>query len=140
MLNSAEQDNYPAHKWYNANNCSTYIRMVNITFERLKARNVVICQRFSVSLITWACIWINKSTYSVMNKSFSLVCINRGLFMNVDISKDAKSKSTSNMIPNMLVFIIVICMLWFELTLPPLIKIILKWRKRCIRLPWWDAF
>ena len=28
----------------------TYIRMVNITFERLKAGNVVICQRFSVSV------------------------------------------------------------------------------------------
>ena len=32
-------------------------------------------------------------------------CINRGLFVNVDISKDAKSKLTSNMIPNMRVFI-----------------------------------
>ena len=31
--------------------------------------------------------------------------------MNVDISKDAKNKLTSNMIPNMRVFIIVMSML-----------------------------
>ena len=38
--------------------------------------------------------------------------------MNVDILKDAKSKLTSNMMPNLRVSIIVMSMLWFELTLP----------------------
>ena len=42
--------------------------------------------------------------------------------MNVDIFKDATSKLTSNMIPNMRVFILVMSMSLFELTLPPLIK------------------
>ena len=46
--------------------------------------------------------------------------------MNVDILKDAKSKLTSNMIPNMRVFILVMSMSLFEITLPPLIKIMLK--------------
>ena len=40
--------------------------------------------------------------------------------MNVDIFKDATSKLTSNIIPNMRVFILV--MSYFELTLPSLIK------------------
>ena len=42
--------------------------------------------------------------------------------MNVDIFKDAISKLTSNIIPNMRVFILVISMSLFELTLPSLIK------------------
>ena len=46
--------------------------------------------------------------------------------MNVVILKDAKSKLTSNMIPNMRVFIFAMYMLWLELTLPWLIKIVLK--------------
>ena len=39
------------------------------------------------------------------------MCINKGLSRNVDISKDTKSRPTSNMIPNMLVFVIVMDML-----------------------------
>ena len=46
--------------------------------------------------------------------------------MNVDIFKDAPSKLTSNIIPNMRVFILVMSMSEFELTLPSLIKIMLK--------------
>ena len=46
--------------------------------------------------------------------------------MNVDILKDSKSKLTSNMMPNMRVIIIVMLMLRFELTLPYLIKAMLK--------------
>ena len=42
--------------------------------------------------------------------------------MNVDIFKDATSKLTSNIIPNMRVFILVMSMSLFELTLPSLIK------------------
>ena len=42
--------------------------------------------------------------------------------MNVDIFKDATSKLTSNIIPNMRVFILVLSMSLFELTLPSLIK------------------
>ena len=42
--------------------------------------------------------------------------------MNVDILKDATSKVTSNIIPNMRVFILVMSMSLFELTLPSLIK------------------
>ena len=38
--------------------------------------------------------------------------------MNMDILKDAKSKLTSNMIPNMPEFIFAMSMLRFELTLP----------------------
>ena len=38
--------------------------------------------------------------------------------MNVYILKDAKRKLTSNMMPNMGEFIIVMYMLWFELALP----------------------
>ena len=34
--------------------------------------------------------------------------------MNVDILKDAKSKVTSNMIPNMRVFILVMSMAYFK--------------------------
>ena len=39
------------------------------------------------------------------------MCINRGLSKNVDILKDAISRPTSNMIPNILVFVIVMDML-----------------------------
>ena len=42
--------------------------------------------------------------------------------MNVGISKDATSKLTSNIIPNMRVFILVMSMSEFELTLPSFIK------------------
>ena len=42
--------------------------------------------------------------------------------MNVDIFKDATSKLTSNIITNMRVFILVVSMSLFELTLPSLIK------------------
>ena len=42
--------------------------------------------------------------------------------MNVDIFEDATSKLTSNIIPNMRVFIFVMSMSYFELTLPSLIK------------------
>ena len=42
--------------------------------------------------------------------------------MNVDIFKDATSKLTSNIIPNMRVFVLVMSMSLFELTLPSLIK------------------
>ena len=42
--------------------------------------------------------------------------------MNVDIFKDATSKLTSNIIPNMRMFILVMSMSLFELTLPSLIK------------------
>ena len=45
------------------------------------------------------------------------MCKDRGLSTNVDILKDAISEPTSNMIPNMLVFVIVMSMLmrWFIL-------------------------
>ena len=43
--------------------------------------------------------------------------------MNVDIFKDTTSKLTSNIIPNMRMFILVMSMSWFELTLQSLIKI-----------------
>ena len=46
--------------------------------------------------------------------------------MNVDILKDSKSNLTSNMMPNMRVIIIVMLILRFELTLPYLIKTMLK--------------
>ena len=42
--------------------------------------------------------------------------------MNVDFFKDASSKLTSNIIPNMRMFILVMSMSYFELTLPSLIK------------------
>ena len=42
--------------------------------------------------------------------------------MNVDKLKDATNKLTSNIIPNMRVFILVMSMSQFELTLPSLIK------------------
>ena len=42
--------------------------------------------------------------------------------MNVDIFKDATSKLTSNIMPNMRMFILVMSMSLFELTLPSLIK------------------
>ena len=42
--------------------------------------------------------------------------------MDVDIFKDATSKLTSNIISNMRMFILVMSMSKFELTLPPLIK------------------
>ena len=42
--------------------------------------------------------------------------------MNVDIFKDATSRLTSIIIPNMRVFILVMSMSLFALTLPPLIK------------------
>ena len=42
--------------------------------------------------------------------------------MNVDIFKEATSKLTSNIKQNMRVFILVMSMSLFELTLPPLIK------------------
>ena len=42
--------------------------------------------------------------------------------MNADIFKDATSKLTLNMIPHMHVFILVMSMSEFELTLPSLIK------------------
>ena len=42
--------------------------------------------------------------------------------MNVDFFKDATSKLTSNIIPNMRMFILVMSMSEFELALPSLIK------------------
>ena len=42
--------------------------------------------------------------------------------MNVDIFKDATSKLTSNIIPNMRVLILVMSMSYFKLPLPSLIK------------------
>ena len=42
--------------------------------------------------------------------------------MNMDIFKDATSKLTSNIIPNMSMFILVMSMSYFDLTLPSLIK------------------
>ena len=42
--------------------------------------------------------------------------------MNEDIFKDATSKLTSNIIPNMRAFILVMSMSYIELTLPSLIK------------------
>ena len=42
--------------------------------------------------------------------------------MNVDIFKDQTSKLTSNIIPNMRVFILIMSMSKFELTLPSVIK------------------
>ena len=42
--------------------------------------------------------------------------------MNVDIFKEATSKLTSNIKQNMRVFILVMSMSLFELTLPPLIE------------------
>ena len=63
---------------------------------------------------------LNDGIYSHMNLCFSLACINRGLSTNVDVLKDVRSKPTSNMIQNMLVFVFGIYMLWFELTLQQL--------------------
>ena len=41
---SAEHKIYPAHKCLNANNCIlTFISMINITPERLKAINLSVC-------------------------------------------------------------------------------------------------
>ena len=50
------------------------------------------------------------------------MCINSGLFINVDIFKDATNKLTSNIIPNIRVFILVMPMSLFELTLPSLFQ------------------
>ena len=50
--------------------------------------------------------------------------------------KDATSKLTSNIIPNMRMFILVMSMSYFELTLPSLINNYAKtWLNQCIRLP-----
>ena len=46
--------------------------------------------------------------------------------MNVDILKDAKNKLTSKILQNIRVFILVMSMSQFELTLPLSIKIVLK--------------
>ena len=49
ILNSAEHEIYPAHKCKNAHivGILTFISMINTTFERLKATNILICQYFS---------------------------------------------------------------------------------------------